>query len=455
MGKGKTLWNYFDKLEGDKMVWIIVLMLMLISVLCMFSSSSRLLVGDQTRLDIVKGQVFLVLAGLAVIIVCYNIGNLRFLRWCSKWGFAVSMAQLLPLLARVDMGFIRSIEINGARRIIQVGPVQLHVFEVVKVAMALYLSWAMDAFKKGTLSYFADDTVMQKWLYIYGPFVITFLMVIPGSNSAALFIGGIMGLVILLGGGSWKDFGILVAAGTLMLLLCLGIWKISDGKYLGRIGTGVSRVIQSEDWEAKALEARIGTKDYFDALDKIRQPYSAKIAVHQGGIIGKGPGRSTQRYIVPDISEDYMYSFIIEEYGLVGGLIVLILYVSLLARGSIIVRNCGNELYPKLAVAGLTLLISGQAFLHMLVNVDIGPMTGQTLPLISHGTSAFLCFCVAFGVILSISRIANKRIERERREAEPLMEMHQQMRQDLDDLDDFESGGDTAGTMEEEDNYDR
>lgn len=452
MGKGKTLWNYFDKLEGDKMVWIIVLMLMLISVLCMFSSSSRLLVGDQTRLDIVKGQVFLVLAGLIVIIVCYNIGNLKFLRWCSKWGFAVSLALLLPLLARVDLGFIRSIEINGARRIIQVGPVQLHVFEVVKVAMALYLSWALDAFKKGSLSYFRDDETKQKWLYIYGPFVLTFLLVIPGSNSAAIFIGGIMALVILLGGGTFKDFAILAAAGVTMLLLCLGIWKLSGGKYLERIGTGVSRVVQSEDWEAKALEARTGTRDFFDAIDKIRQPYSAKIAVHQGGILGKGPGRSTQRYIVPDISEDYMYSFIIEEYGMAGGLIVLILYVSLLARGSIIVRNCGNDLYAKLAVAGLTLLISGQAFLHMLVNVDIGPMTGQTLPLISHGTSAFLCFCVAFGVILSISRIANKRIERERREAEPLMETRQEVQQGLNDLDEFESG-DAAGTMEEEDNY--
>ena len=144
--------------------------------------------------------------------------------------------------------------------------------------------------------------------------------------------------------------------------------------------------------------------------------------------------------MVPDISEDYMYSFIIEEYGFVGGVLVIFLYISLLARGSIIVRNCGKDQFAKLGVAGLCILISGQAFLHMFVNADIGPMTGQTLPLISHGTSAFICFCIAFGVILSFSRIAARRIDKETRAAAPLMEMHEEVRAGLDDLDAFESG---------------
>ncbi|MBQ1718478.1 MAG: FtsW/RodA/SpoVE family cell cycle protein, partial [Bacteroidales bacterium] len=179
---------------------------------------------------------------------------------------------------------------------------------------------------------------------------------------------------------------------------------------------------------------------YYKALDKIRQPYSAKIAIKEGGVLGKGPGQSTQRYVVPDISEDYMYSFIIEEYGLWGALIVIFLYVSLLARGSIIVRNCGKDIYAKISVAGLCLLISGQAFLHMFVNADIGPMTGQTLPLISHGNSAFLCFSLAFGLILSFSRIAQRRIEKEQREAQPLIELKENVQAGLDELDSFESG---------------
>ena len=228
------------------------------------------------------------------------------------------------------------------------------------------------------------------------------------------------------------------------LAICIGIYKVSDGKLMGRIGTGISRVFDKEDYEAIVMKSRSGSVDYYRALDEIRQPYSAKIAVHQGGFIGKGPGQSTQRYVVPDISEDYMFSFIIEEYGILGGIVIIILYLSLLARSAIIVRNCGKDLYAKLAVAGLALLISGQAFLHICVNVDIGPMTGQTLPLVSHGASAFLCFCIAFGVILSISKIASKRIDKEIRNADPLVDLHQEQTidNDLADLDDFESGSD-------------
>lgn len=442
-GKKRTFWNIFENTEGDKVVWIIVLILIMFSILCIFSSTSRLLGPGQSRLDLVWDHLKIVLLGLGLILACYLIRSLDFFRKASSLGFIFSAGLLLLLISGIDLGFVRSIEINGARRIIQVGPLQLHVNEVVKVAMVLYLAWAIDAFKRKEIKLFNDNELYQKVFYIYTPFLLTTLMLLPGSNSAALFTGGIMFLVILLGGGSGKDMFFLMLAGVAALALCVGIYKVSDGKMMGRIGTGLSRVFDKEDYEAQVMNSKVGSIDYYQALDEIRQPYSAKIAVHQGGLFGKGPGQSTQRYVVPDISEDYMYSFIIEEYGILGGLVIIILYLSLLARSAIIVRNCGKDLYAKLAVAGLTLLISGQAFLHICVNVDIGPMTGQTLPLVSHGASAFLCFCIAFGVILSISRIASKRIEREQKNADPLVDLSQEpvaIENDLADLDDFESG---------------
>lgn len=434
--KKRNLWNIFEIFEGDKVVWMIVLLLMLISVLCMFSSTSRLLSSGQSRIDVVKDQLILVAFGIGIIILIYNIRNLGILRWLSKFGFAVSLLLLGVLDLKLDLGFVRSIEINGARRILQVGPVQVHVFEVVKVAMIMYLAWAMDALKRGKLKR-GNTELAKKIIYIYAPFVVSFLMIIPGSNSAALVIGGMMFITILIGGGNLRDLAILVAAGVVMIGMVLGIYTLSKGKVFGRIGTGISRIFESTDWEQKVLDSRMGSVDYYEALDQIRQPYSAKIAIHEGGIIGKGPGASTQRYVVPDISEDYMYSFIIEEYGILGGIIVLMLYISLLARGSLIVRNCGSELFPKLAVAGLTMLIVMQAFLHMFVNVDIGPMTGQTLPLVSHGSSAFLCFCVAFGIILSVSRYASRKIRKEQMQSAPLVE-REEIKDDLDDLNQLE-----------------
>lgn len=422
--KKRSLWNFADRFEGDKVVWIIVMMLILLSIVCIFSSTSQLLKDGQTRLDMVRNQLLIVVIGLGFIVICYNIKSISFFRNLSKLGFPLCLLLLGILDLHLDLGPVRAIEINKAWRIIQIPGLQIHVFEVVKVAMVMYLSWAVDAFNKNELKG-PVKPVWQKVLYIYGPALLTMILIIPGSNSSALFIGGIMFITILLGGGSAKDLCMLLAAAIVLLGLCFGAYKISGGKVMGRIGTAVSRVFDDTDNEAIFLDPNSTAEQKREAIDAIRQPYSARIAVKEGGLLGKGPGQSTQRYKVPDYSEDYMYSFIIEEYGLVGGIIVLCLYVSLLARASIIVRNCGKDTYAKLVVAGLSILITGQAFLHMFVNAEIGPMTGQTLPLISHGNSAFICFSIAFGIILSFSRIASTRIEREAMGAEPLVEFRQ------------------------------
>lgn len=435
--KKGTIWDLADRLEGDKVVWIIVLMLILISIVCMFSSTSRLLHDGMTRLDLVGNQMVIVGAGLALILLCYNIKSIRFFRVCSMLGFPVSFLLLFLLDIHVKLPFLKALNINEAYRILSVAGFQVHVFEVVKVAMVLYLAWALDALKKGMFKK-PKKKILKKILYVYAPFIIIFLMIIPGSNSSALFIGLIMFVVILLGGDSLRDMFLLALFGAALVAGCVGIYKASNGQQMKRIGTGIERIFEKDDWETQFLQSPKGTDKYQKALDEMRQPYSAKIAVKEGGILGKGPGQSTQRYVVPDMSEDFIYSFIIEEYGLWGAILVIFLYVSLLARASIIVRNC-KETYAKLAVAGLCLLISGQAFLHMFVNADIGPMTGQTLPLISHGNSAFLCFSLAFGVILSISRIAAKNIEKETLAAVPLTETHERIQDDLNTLDELES----------------
>lgn len=450
--KKRSLWNLSEHFEGDKVVWIIALMLILMSIVCIFSSTSRLVDANADRVDFFKHQLIIVAVGLGLMIICYSIKSINFFRTVSKWCFPLSFALLLMLDAHVSIGsVITTPNINGANRILQIMGFQLHVFEVVKVAMVMYLAWAMDAHKKKELKGNFSDKV-KKILYVYAPFLITFVMILPGSNSSAIFIGAIMFVTILLGGGNMKDMLILAAAGISALLLCFGIYKISDGKMFGRIGTAISRVFDDDDNEAKFLAARKGSKDYYDALDAIRQPISARIAIKEGGLFGKGPGQSTQRYVVPDMPEDYMYSFIIEEYGLLGGILVIFLYVSLLARGAIIARNCGKDMFAKLAVAGLCILITSQAFLHMFVNADIGIMTGQTLPLISHGKSAFLCFSIAFGIILSFSRIASRRIDAETNGAVPLVDLEEvevkpaekkvrDTEDILDDLEMFETEG--------------
>ncbi|MBQ7268373.1 MAG: FtsW/RodA/SpoVE family cell cycle protein [Bacteroidales bacterium] len=410
-----------NRLEGDKVIWMILMMLVLISVVCMFSSSSRLLEGGRTRVDIVRTQLMVVAGGLGIVLILYNIRSIEFFRKVSFWMLPVSLSLLLALRVLPAEGSICAPNINGAHRVIEIAGKQIHVLEIAKIAMVLYLGWALDAFKNKRIRWPYEE-LWQSILYIYLPFVAVFVLVLLSSNSAAIMIGGIMFLVILLGGGSKRDLGVIIAAAIVLVFICFGIYKISGGKYCERIGTGISRIFDRHDWERQFLENPRNSTAYNEAKDHLQQGYSAKIAIHEGGILGKGPGQSTQRYIVPDMPSDYMYSFIVEEYGLWGAILVLSLYVSLMARGAIIARDIGDSLYAKLVVAGLCLLIVGQAFLHMLVNIDIGPMTGQTLPMISHGNFAFLCFSVAFGILLSFSRQARKRIATETAKATPIIE---------------------------------
>ena len=298
----------------------------------------------------------------------------------------------------------------------------------------MYLAWAIDAYKSDSFRLpkalsvlspklaFLEKPVSKRILYIYLPVLAVAAGMFKGGISSTLFTGLIMFIVIFLGGMPKREIFGALAIGCCMIGLFVGLHYASDGKIFPRIGVAVDRLTLHKEYrlieeensreamEAMRGETHVWSKEYQEAIDRIRQPESAKLAIKEGGILGKGPGNSTQKYSVFAIFSDYIYSFIIEEYGLWGSIIVIILYLSLLARGCMIVRLC-DTCFAKIAVAGLVLLITGQAFMHMMVNVNIGPLTGQTLPLISHGSSSFLSFSVAFGVLLSISRLAKKNLD--------------------------------------------
>ena len=439
-------WNFIDNIQGDKVVWVIVFLLIIVSILAIFSSTSLLKEGTKDRIDFIKDHIVIVGIGLGLITGLYNIKRIGVFRFFSKLGFIISFLFLLVLNSHLKIpGVIDAEYINGAWRTLRVAGLQIHVFEVVKVAMVMYLAWALhgyhedkEALSKGEESrYFKlcnrfKDSVnfrflstpfAKRMLYMYLPIMITCVMVLKGSGSSAIFIGVILVAVLIIGGAPFKEIGIAAALGLAALLLIVKVYNATDGKVFSsfeRIATMNNRM--DADYDVERLKnMRAGSIEFFRELDKIKQPYSAKIAIHEGGLTGKGIGGSTQKYVVSNIYGDYMFSFIVEEYGLAGGILIILLYVSLLARGSLIASKCSNE-FGKIAVGGLSILITGQAFMHMMVNVDIGPMTGQTLPLISHGSFAFIVFCIAFGVILSISRMARDEIKEVEESAVPLYE---------------------------------
>ena len=421
--KGGPLWSVLQKVEGDKVILIIILLLLLVSFLAIFSSTPMLPTQD-TRLETMTEHGIVALLGLGIMFVLYHI-NIEWWKWLARIGFIGSAGLLILLICEIDFGFIRTQSLNGAVRNFIIGGFQVHVFEIVKVWMIMYLAWAMNAMKeektggkKMQVAEFLTDRF--KWMeflktpfwrrafYIYCPTLIVGMLIFFGSGSSAVFVSVILIATMLLGDIPFRDIFLAFLAAAAIFMGMVAIHKISNGKLIGRVGTMISRM--KADYDIDRLEGLEGD-EYRNMVDTLSQPVSALIAVHEGGVIGKGIGNSTQKYRVQNIYGDYMYSFIVEEYGLLGGIAILILYVSLLARSSIIARMCSNN-FAKYILGGMSILITGQAFMHILVNVDIGPMTGQTLPLISHGASAFVIFCVAFGLILSVSRMAKKKMEK-------------------------------------------
>ncbi|MBO5471035.1 MAG: FtsW/RodA/SpoVE family cell cycle protein [Bacteroidales bacterium] len=468
-GIRRGFWNFIDSIKGDKVVWIIVFMLIMISILAVFSSTSLLAMGDDLdRLKIVREQLITAGLGISIIWLLCRIKRIGVFRILSQLGFAASVVLLTLLVAHVDMGVVcKAIITNDVYRALRIFGLQVHVFEFVKVAMVMYLAWAMDAYKKDLAAMTSNEKsttfglanslsqhkklaflakpFWKRMMYIYLPIITVCVLIMPGSNSSAIFVGGILIATLLVGGIPMKEIFIAAAGAVVCLLLIIGLYKATGWEALRRVDTMLSRI--EADYSPAILEevdengrfvAPEGSTEFRRRLDKIQQPFGAKVAVHEGGLLGKGSGNSTQKYVVAVIYGDYMFSFIIEEYGIWGAFLVIILYVSLLARGSMIARLSDTE-FAKVAVGGLSLLITGQAFMHMFVNVDIGPMTGQTLPLVSHGSSAFLMFSIAFGVILSISRMSREKIREEEEAAAPIYQREQdELQATLEDIERLE-----------------
>lgn len=428
--------NLLDRFTGDKVIFLIALFLMLISVISVFSSTPLLARERGTdRMLIMVDQLKAVALGFGIIFVLYYFGRMEWYRALSKWGFTVSFGILVILVFRLNLGFIRASSINGAWRILSVAGKQIHVYEFVKVFMIMYLGWALDTFKNHGFKLlpllsglsprlaFLQKDIWQKIAYIYFPIASTTLMIMMGSNSSALFIGGIMILMILVGGIDKKDVFSMFAVLLIGVGCMYGAYKMGWLKN-SRIGTAISRITQNdEDTLDKMVRSPRGSKDWNDARDELQQPVGALLAIKEGGLLGKGIGNSTQKYAVPVIFGDYMFSFIVEETGLWGAALLILLYFSLLARGTLVAKNC-DKYYDKMIVTGLTILVTGQAFMHMAVNVHLPfiPQTGQTLPLVSHGTNSLLVFSMVFGILLSISKDARENLARREEEAQPLID---------------------------------
>lgn len=377
--------SILSKLSGDKVIWIVVFLLSLISIALIYSSSSSLAYKEKTtNFAFLVKQIQFVVMGLVALYICYRVplGWYRFLAYPAL-GLSIILLALTPIIGE---------EINGARRWINLGFTTFQPTEMAKISIVLYLARALEVSKLETFKEFL--------LKIIIPIGVTCILILIGSVSAALFVGMISLLMLIIAGVKWnyifKAGGIAAAALAVIILL-----HIAGLQLFSRLDTALSRLVR---FGAKTeIAEELTPEEKQKEADKTYQADMAKVAISSVGILGKGPGKSTQRYFLPHPYSDYIYTIIIEEYGLAGGTFVLMLYLWFLFRCVILAKNC-TKVFSALTVAGLGLLITVQATLHILVNVGYLPVTGHTLPLLSLGGTSLVILSCAFGIILSVSR---------------------------------------------------
>ncbi len=358
------------------------------------------------RTDTYMNQLGSVVLGLAALFVCYAI-NYKFYRKISPYVFGATLVMLLML-------FIPSCQsrLNGAVRGLRLfGDHTIQVFEFVKVGLIMFLSWSMERYSKQIRTFKGYCLALLVWV------VAVCLCVMMNSFSSALLLALVSMMMFWFMDVRLSHLLITAGGAVAAIALLFGVYhaalaispKAADAKIFTRVSTVESRFRSfTKSDKDTTLDFTKLTREELDKIDQDRrQSESAKIAIKEGGALGKGLGNGTSRHYLSMAFSDFIFAAIVEEGGLAVGIIIILLYLVFLYRCISIAFRCPDA-YSQALVLGLGFLIVTQAMLHILVNVRLIPITGHTLPMISHGGTAILVLNAACGMILSVSRTVNK-----------------------------------------------
>jgi cell division protein FtsW len=387
-----------SKTRGDKFIWGIVILLALISLLVVYSATGSLaykMYKGNTEVYLFKQLSFIIL-GILLIYFLHRVNYTVYSRVATIL-YAISVPLLIYTL-------FFGAKINDGSRWIRLPVINMTIqtSDLAKLALFMYLSRQMSK-KQDVIKDFKKG-----FLPLITPVAITCILIMPANLSNALLTGAISLLLLFIGRVSVKH--ILLVIGLAMIPIAI-IVSVAVTTYDGGARDGIRPVPRVVTAERGGLLVRFSTwvkrvQDFMYAKDE-EVPYQvqqAKIAIANGGVIfGLGPGNSRQRNYLPQAYNDFIYSIIIEEYGLLGGAFIVFIYLLFLFRCIRIFRRCPYAFGAFLAL-GLSFTLVIQALANMAVNVNIVPVTGVTLPLVSMGGSSFLFTCAAIGIILSVAR---------------------------------------------------
>ncbi|MCD4747179.1 MAG: FtsW/RodA/SpoVE family cell cycle protein [Bacteroidales bacterium] len=375
--------TFLNNIKGDKVIWAVVILLSVFSLLAVYSSTGTLAYKYQsgnTEYYMFKHFIILIF-GFILMYLAHLVKYTYFSRI-----FQITLYIAIPLLL---LTLFVGLNINEAKRVLPL-PFNLtfQTSDLAKLTLIMYLARLLTK-KQEQIKDFKSA-----FLPIMVPVIIVCILILPANFSTAAILFATSLVLMFIGRINLKHILSLIGIGLVSLSLMFLLAKVYPN-LLPRIDTWTNRI-----------------ENYINGdIERNYQVEQAKIAIASGGILGKFPGNSTQRNFLPHPYSDFIYAIIIEEYGLIGGIVIVLLYLILFFRAVKIVTKCPRNFGAFLTI-GVAFSLVFQAMINMAVAVNLIPVTGQTLPLVSMGGTSIWFTSLAIGIILSVSKEIEKKPEK-------------------------------------------
>ena len=381
----------FKNIQGDSVIWAIIGVLAIFSFLPVYSASSNLayLYGDGNTFKFLAKHFAHLVLGFGIL---YGVHKIPYHYFRGLSMIALPIVVVLLLITMAQGTTIGGANASRWIRVPLVG-VTFQTSTLAAVVLMTYVARYLSTIESKLVSF--KETLLPLWL----PVFLIIGLILPANFSTAAIIFAMVVLLVFIGGYPFRYLAIILTTGLLLLSLFVLSAKAFPDVFPNRVDTWISRVASFVDKTDKDADYQI---------------IKAKTAIASGGITGLGPGKSVQKNFLPQSSSDFIYAIIVEEFGLLGALVVMVVYLLLLFR-LVVVAHKSSSMFAKLLVIGVGLPVVFQALVNMAVVVELFPVTGQTLPLISSGGTSIWMTCLALGIVLSVS--AKREVEKNEQQA--------------------------------------
>ncbi|MDC1363579.1 FtsW/RodA/SpoVE family cell cycle protein [Flavobacteriaceae bacterium] len=381
----------FKNIQGDSVIWAIIGVLAIFSFLPVYSASSNLayLYGDGNTFKFLAKHFAHLVLGFGIL---YGVHKIPYHYFRGLSMIALPIVVVLLLITMAQGTTIGGANASRWIRVPLVG-VTFQTSTLAAVVLMTYVARYLSTIESKLVSF--KETLLPLWL----PVFLIIGLILPANFSTAAIIFAMVVLLVFIGGYPFRYLAIILTTGLLLLSLFVLSAKAFPDVFPNRVDTWISRVASFVDKTDKDADYQI---------------IKAKTAIASGGITGLGPGKSVQKNFLPQSSSDFIYAIIAEEFGLLGALVVMVVYLLLLFR-LVVVAHKSSSMFAKLLVIGVGLPVVFQALVNMAVAVELFPVTGQTLPLISSGGTSIWMTCLALGIVLSVS--AKREVEKNEQQA--------------------------------------